>query len=56
MTDAPAPHGLIRDSPDEHQRRKLDDALPLALNQVDEHRYRQRTEADEEGRGQKGHG
>ena len=37
MTDPPPPHGLIRNPPDEHQRGKLDDALPLPLNQVNQH-------------------
>ena len=48
MTDAAAAHGLIRDLADEHQRRELDDALPFALNQVDDHRNGERAEADEE--------
>ena len=36
----------------EHQRRELDDPLPLALNQVHEHRNGDGAEADEEERGQ----
>ena len=36
VADPPPAHGLIGNAPHEHQRRKLDDALPLALNQVDQ--------------------
>ena len=53
VADPPPPHRLIRNPLDEHQRRKLDDALPLALNQVDQDRDRDRAEADEEERGEK---
>jgi hypothetical protein len=48
VPDAPAPHRLIRNAAHEHQRRKLDDALLLALNQVNQHRDGDRAEADQE--------
>ena len=44
MPDPAAPHGLIGNAPDEHQRRELDDALLLALDEVHEHRNGDRTE------------
>jgi hypothetical protein len=44
---APA-HRLVGNAPDEHQRRKRDDRLPLALNQVDENRDGDRRQAREE--------
>ena len=51
MTNPAAPDGLIGNPPYEHQRRKLDDALALALNQVDQHRNGDRAEThEEEGR------
>ena len=51
VADAPPPHRLIRNPPHEHQRRKLDDALLLALNQVDQHRDGDRAEAEQKNRG-----
>ena len=42
VANAPPLHRLIRNPPQEHQRRKLDDVLPLALSQVDQNRNRQR--------------
>jgi len=42
------PDGLIRYPPHEHQRRKLLDHLLLALGEVNQHRYRESGEAEEE--------
>ena len=42
------PHRPVRDALQEHQRRKLDDDLPLAVDQVDDHRNGDRREAGEE--------
>ena len=47
------PHGLVRNPPQEHQRRKLHDVLPLALDQVNDHRHRQPGEPEQEAGGQK---
>ena len=55
VADPPPPHRLIGNRLHEHQRRKLDDALPLALNQVHQHRNGDGAEADEEERGQERH-
>ena len=48
VADPPPPHRLVRDPAHEHQRRKLDDALLLALNQVDQDRNGDRAEAEQE--------
>ena len=55
VADAPPPHRLVRNPPHEHQRRELDDALPLALNQVDQHRNGDGAEAEQEEGGQERH-
>jgi hypothetical protein len=52
VANPPAPHGLVGNPLQEHQRRKLDDVLPLALDQVNDHRHRQRREPEQEQRGQ----
>ena len=41
FADPPALHRLIGNPLQEHQRRELDDVLPLALDQVNDHRHRQ---------------
>jgi len=56
MPDTAAPHGLVRNLLHEHQRRKVDDALALALNQVHEDRHDDRAETEKEQGGEKGHG
>ncbi len=53
VPDPAAPHRLVRDAPQEHQRRKLDDLLPLALDQVEQHRHRQSGEPDQKERREK---
>ena len=45
-----AADGLIRNPPDEHQRREMDDLLLLALREVQQHGNRQAGEGDEEKR------
>ena len=50
VPDAPPPHRLVRNPPHEHQRREFDDALLLALNQVDEYRDGDRAQTEQEGR------
>ena len=51
----PPPHRLIGNPLHEHQRRELDDALPLALNQVHEDRDGDGAEAEQEEGSQEGH-
>ena len=55
VAKAPAPHRLVRDLLHEHQRRELDHALALALNQVDEHRHGDGAQPDEQKRRKKRH-
>ena len=55
VPDPPPADRLIGDLLDEHQRRELDDALPLALNQMHENRHRDGAETEEEERGEEGH-
>ena len=55
VLNPPPPHRLIRNLAQEHQRRKLDDLLPLALHQMQQDRNGQRGETDEEQRGEEGH-
>ena len=46
------PHRPVRNPLQEHQRRKLDDVAPLAIDQVDDHRNGDRGEAGEERGGE----
>ena len=55
VPDPPPPHRLIGNLLHEHQRRKLDHPLPLALNQMHQHRNRDGRQTDEEERGEKRH-
>ncbi len=55
VADLLPPHRAIRDPFEEHQRRKLDELVALAVNQVDQHRHRQRGEAEQQEGGKKGH-
>jgi hypothetical protein len=51
MTDPAPPDRLVRNAPYEHERGEFDDALLLALDQVNQHGYRDRAEPrQEEGR------
>jgi hypothetical protein len=50
VPDASAPHGLIWNPPQEHQRRELHHVAPLALYQVQQHRNRNRGQARQEER------
>jgi len=50
VADPTALHRLIRDLLHEHQRRELDDAFPLALNQVHDDRHRDGGETHEKQR------
>ena len=53
----PAPFdGLVRHALDEHERRKLDDVLPLALDEVHQDRHGDGREPQEEERCKKRHG
>ena len=47
VADAAPADRLIRDAAQKHERRELDDRLPLALDQMDDHRDRQSGKADE---------
>ena len=46
MADPPAADRLIGNPLHEHQRRELDDALPLALHQMHDDRNRERPESE----------
>jgi hypothetical protein len=52
VVDLASLHGLVRDSPEEHQRREVDDLLPLALDEMDQDRDGHRREPEKEDRGQ----
>ena len=55
VANAAAPHRLIGNAAHEHQRRELDHALALALNQMDQDRDGEGAERDEERGSQKCH-
>ncbi len=48
VVNPPPAHRLVRNALHEHQRRKTDHLLLLALNQMDEYRNRQGRERNEE--------
>ena len=50
VLDAAALDGLVRNLPQEHERRKQDDVAPLALNEVHEDRHGDRAQSDDEER------
>ena len=56
VADPPAAHGLIRDPLHEHERRKLDDAFPLPLDEVHEYRDGYGRAGEQEQGSQEGHG
>ena len=56
VPDPAAAHRLVGDALQEHQRRKLDDVLPLALDQVNDHRDGESGEPEQEERRQERHG
>jgi hypothetical protein len=56
VVNATTLHRLVRNPPDEHQRRELDHGLALALDQMDEDRNGDRGQAREKQRREEGHG
>src|SRR5262252_603242 len=55
VPDLLAPHRAIRNPLEEHERRKFDDDLSLAVDKMDDHRDGDRRETGEKGGGEKIH-